>query len=453
MVKIGGKKRKIKAVILPFNIIVFFAALLSSCSINHHINKAAKNILLGDTIIGTGHIGISIYEPATNKYWYRLDADKYFVPASNTKLFTTYAAMKYLGDSLIGLKYFLTDTAVHIYPTADPSFLHPDFKQQIVFDFLKQQKQIIYHTKRFSETLGKGWAWDDYLERYMVQRAELPLYGNLIRLYKNDGETSIIPKTVSHTYIKATTNNFYDTTHFAERNWDDNELQIKNNDQNIVKEIIEIPLVANWQKMIGFLQDTLHKKVKIAEDTAVTINKNDNAALIKIYSQPTDSLLKPMLFNSDNFFAEQCLLMVSNQQLGYMNIEKIIDTILKNYLNNLAQKPRWVDGSGLSRYNLFTPSSFVFILNKMINEFGAERLKRILPTGGEGTLKNYFLKDTHFIFAKTGSMSNHTAISGLLYTKKGKLLLFSILANQFIGSASHVRHAVESFLEGIRQKY
>ena len=46
----------------------------------------------------------SIYEPATNKYWYNFQADKYFVPASNTKLPTCYAAMKYLGDSLIPTK-------------------------------------------------------------------------------------------------------------------------------------------------------------------------------------------------------------------------------------------------------------------------------------------------------------------------------------------------------------
>ncbi len=72
--------------------------------------------------------------------------------------------------------------------------------------------------------------------------------------------------------------------------------------------------------------------------------------------------------------------------LGVMNDEKIIDTLLKTDLKDLPQKPRWVDGSGLSRYNLFTPKDFVFILNKMKNEFGIERIKIIFPTGGRGTL-------------------------------------------------------------------
>ena len=100
---------------------------------------------------------------------------------------------------------------------------------------------------------------------------------------------------------------------------------------------------------------------------------------IKIfYSRPVDSLFKPMMFNSDNFFAEQTLLMAGNELLGYMDDEKMIDTILKTGLSDIPQKPKWVDGSGLSRYNLFTPRSFVYLLNKMKNEFGMHRLKNIL---------------------------------------------------------------------------
>src|SRR6476659_3460051 len=79
--------------------------ILSSCSVNKQISKQANNILLKDSSIATGHIGISIYEPATGKYWYEYNSTHYFIPASNTKLFTLYAGMKYLGDSLVGLRY------------------------------------------------------------------------------------------------------------------------------------------------------------------------------------------------------------------------------------------------------------------------------------------------------------------------------------------------------------
>ena len=95
----------------------------------------------------------------------------------------------------------------------------------------------------------------------------------------------------------------------------------------------------------------------------------------------------------------------------------------------------------------------MYILNKLKNEFGLERLKNILPTGGEGTLGAYYKKDAGFIFAKTGTLSNHCALSGFIITKKNKLLVFSVLNNHYQTSATPVRRAVEKFLENIREKY
>jgi D-alanyl-D-alanine carboxypeptidase/D-alanyl-D-alanine-endopeptidase (penicillin-binding protein 4) len=160
-----------------------------------------------------------------------------------------------------------------------------------------------------------------------------------------------------------------------------------------------------------------------------------------------------MMFNSDNFFAEQTLLMVSNEKLGVMNDGRIIDSLLSSDLKELPQKPRWADGSGLSRYNLFTPADFVWLLNKMRTEFGIERLKRILPTGGTGTLGNYYKSDSGYIFAKTGSLNGVICISGYLYSKQNHLLIFSVLVNNHTGSPSGIRRAVEQYLEEIRRRF
>jgi D-alanyl-D-alanine carboxypeptidase/D-alanyl-D-alanine-endopeptidase (penicillin-binding protein 4) len=159
-----------------------------------------------------------------------------------------------------------------------------------------------------------------------------------------------------------------------------------------------------------------------------------------------------MMSRSDNFFAEQTLLMVSNEFLGFMNDERIIDTLLKNDLKDLPQRPVWVDGSGLSRYNLFTPRDFVWILTKMKNEFGLERLKRILPTGGAGTLGTYYKQDSGRIYAKTGSLSGVICLSGFLFTQKNHLLIFSILVNNLNASGSLVRKAVAGYLDSIGSK-
>src|SRR6187402_3764820 len=107
-------------------IINFSFLIFTSCSIQQKISKSAKQVI-NDSSLLTAHVGISIYDPATGKYWYNYQGDKYFVPASNTKLPTCYAAMKYLGDSLVGLRYRYQDylKTFYVIPTGDPTFLHP----------------------------------------------------------------------------------------------------------------------------------------------------------------------------------------------------------------------------------------------------------------------------------------------------------------------------------------
>jgi len=74
-------------------------------------------------------------------------------------------------------------------------------------------------------------------------------------------------------------------------------------------------------------------------------------------------------------------------------------------------------------------------------------------TGGTGTISNYYKADSNFIFAKTGTLSGVVAFSGFLYTKKGKLLIFSTLVNNHQASSTAVRRAVEKFIQGIRERY
>ena len=104
--------------------------LFTSCSIEKQIGKSAKEDVLDTKALQAAHVGISIFDPAADKYLYNYQGDKYFVPASNTKLPTCYAAMKYLGDSLTSALVDETDTSIVIIPKGDPTVLHPDFKNQ-----------------------------------------------------------------------------------------------------------------------------------------------------------------------------------------------------------------------------------------------------------------------------------------------------------------------------------
>lgn len=436
--------------------------LFFSCSVSKQIAKSAKENVLKQEVLQNAHVGISIYEAAAGKYWYNYQGDKYFVPASNTKLPTCYAAMKYLGDSLVGLRYFISNGDIDFIGTGDPTFLHSDFRNQPVFGFLKKSRKVNYlldgSLPGFSP-LGFGWACNDYQDDYSAERSVMPIYGNLAKFYM-EGDTVAVTPSVFYNYAikwnNETLRNGVQPYFTIVRPFEDNSFHSLYSKSKFVSQ--SVPFKTSWnfttpfkdRILIKLLEDTLHKS--IGEWQYLDAQPKLNSYSV-IHSQPTDSLLKPMMHRSDNFFAEQSLLMVSNELLGVMNDAKIIDTLLKTDFKDLPQKPRWVDGSGLSRYNLFTPQDFVFILNKMKTDFGMNRIKTILPTGNEGTLSSRFVKDSNYIFAKTGTLSGVVSLSGFLYTRKNKLLVFSVLVNNHNSSASQVRSAVEKFIDGIRQKY
>ncbi|MBC7904160.1 MAG: D-alanyl-D-alanine carboxypeptidase [Gemmatimonadaceae bacterium] len=319
--------------------------------------------------------------------------------------------------------------------------------------FLQQTKKEIFITDGAwkEKALGFGWSWDDFNSSYMAERSPLPIYGNTIKWIQSV-DTTVEPRSTSVYSVpevewKVRFNPDSNKTFSVERKRDENVFIVTEGNETSKEQ--EIPFVTNGiTSGVELLNAALSKHIQLVPGQKVLSEK---FWLVK--SQPTDSLLKPMMHRSDNFFAEQALLMVSNERLGVMSISKITDTLLRSELKDLPQKPRWVDGSGLSRYNLFTPLDFVFILNKMKNEFDWKRITTIFPTGNEGTLANYYLTEKDFIYAKTGTLSGQVAISGYLITKKNRTLIFSVLINNHQTSATAVRRAVEKFLQAIREKY
>lgn len=425
---------------------------LSGCYTLKLNAQPALNNFLKTNVLVNAHVGVSVYEPASGKFLYDYQGDKYFVPASNVKIATCYAAMKYLGDSLEGLRYqFKNDTLLLIQPTADPTFLHPAFPRQNVYEFLNKASQVsiqMVNPNWQAQPLGKGWSWDDYNDSYMAERSSFPLYGNLARFFYNGNGYTSIPSSFHvrmHDMEHGSSPLFIKGNHYEMiRGRNENDFVLMPSSKAAYK--FEIPFVANSITQKNLLEDTLHRSIA----TNYSIQLPKDAAVI--YSYPTDSLLMPMMHESDNFFAEQSLLMVSNRLSGNLNDEAVIDHILKIDYKDLPQKPRWVDASGLSRYNLFSPQDFVSILNRMQNEFGMERIKEIFPSGNEGTLKHYYAAFSKYIYAKTGTLSGIVAISGFLYTRKNNLLIFSLMVNNHNGSASEIRRAMENFITSLYQQ-
>ena len=161
-----------------------------------------------------------------------------------------------------------------------------------------------------------------------------------------------------------------------------------------------------------------------------------------------------MMEESDNFLAEQLLIAASAERSMEIGSEKLIANLLKNELQNLSQAPRWIDGSGLSRYNLFSPKSIVQILDKLYKKLPEEEILDLMAVGGKsGTLKSRYRSKNAYMFGKTGTLSNTVTLSGYLKTNSGKTYIFSLMSNNSTRPLSQVRNEHEKLLNLIRTNY
>lgn len=392
---------------------------------------------LNSDFYSTQFTGFYLYDPITKEELYNYNGNKFFIPASNTKIFTLYTAMKMLNDSIPAFKYQLINDELHVQGTGDPTFLHPKYKNTRAVDFLKNNgSKLIFHWNNFDEeSFLPGWTWDDFRRDYSPERSQFPIHENLVSISKNGNSIKTFP-----TY-------FEELTEIREmpepRSFYDNKFYISNK-----KRSAKVPFIVNETVIEKSLSQILGKPVDMV--------KSPMAREAKVfYSQKSDDVYREMMENSDNFLAEHLLILASSTLPGKLSAAEIIAYAKQNLLKELKQQPEWFDGSGLSRYNLFTPQSFSQVLEKMYNEFPEERLFSIFPIGGKtGTIKNRY-RDTMqpYIYAKTGTLSNNVTLSGYLKTKSGRTLIFSLMNNNSVKNLSWIRNENEKLLRIVRDHY
>lgn len=116
----------------------------------------------------------------------------------------------------------------------------------------------------------------------------------------------------------------------------------------------------------------------------------------------------------------------------------------------------FVDGSGLSPLNLATARSFVRWLEYLDRApaLGGIFRQSLAAPGAVGTLEKRFgdLAATAGLRAKTGTLTNVSALSGYLTTQGGEKVVFSILSNGNRGSGSAAR-AAEERIVGILSRF
>lgn len=403
---------------------------------------------LRDSVFRGAQVGITVSDLTRRRNIVQYHSKQYFNPASNTKLFTLFTGLHLLGDSTTGILYSDKQDTLFIQGTADPSLFHPDFAVQHAVNFLLKDTHrviVLFNPVNRNAVWGPGWAWNDYAEDYQPERSTLPLYGNVVWCTVYDHQVQMLPAYFLQTGLVKwdTTTESTQITRLPEEN-----LFIVHPAADTVH--IQIPYrVMQGGVSAALLSDTLHKPVLFDPERQLS---PDDQQVRWLANVPADSLFRNMMFRSDNFYAEQTLMMCSYRLFDTIDSRRMIQFVLDSLLPGLPQPPRWVDGSGLSRLNLFTPDDIVYVLKKLLSDFPRARIFSLLPTGGSGTLSRYpDLRGR--LYAKTGSLSNQAALSGYLLTRRGHTLVFSILVGNYVSSPAQLRNRMGDWLRWLVEHY
>jgi D-alanyl-D-alanine carboxypeptidase/D-alanyl-D-alanine-endopeptidase (penicillin-binding protein 4) len=413
-------------------LILLAACFLTACSSTKYRQlKKQSSQLLKDTIFENQFLGVLVYHPEKKDTVISFNSRKYFTPASNTKIVTLYTSLQTLPERIPALKYIDIKDTLYIQGTGDPTLLHPYFKDNTTLQFLKKYENIALYLNNFeSERFGPGWAWEDYEFYYQPERNSFPIYGNVATIFKSDS-LRVIPDYFAN---KVTAINYpkmredYSNTFYF-------------NPQR--KDTLETPFITDILLTKSLLEDVLNKKIRIT-------NSFPTGEKSTLYSVASDSVYKRMMKVSDNFLAEQLLVLSSSTLSDTLSIEKAQENMLNIQLSDLNEAPRWVDGSGLSRYNLFSPTSLVHILDKMYAEQPRERLFNLFPIQKS---PNSDATEKPYIYAKSGSFGNNYNLSGYLLTKSGKVLIFSFMNNHYKTPTSELKKRMFAIFENLRDNY
>jgi D-alanyl-D-alanine carboxypeptidase/D-alanyl-D-alanine-endopeptidase (penicillin-binding protein 4) len=433
-----------------------------------------RQLLDSSATLRRQQVGVALADAATGAPLFGYNEAKYFTPASTMKLLSLYAGLTLLPDSLPSLRYFSRGDTLFFQGTGDPTFLHGDVPSRRAYAFLasRPEKVLAYCDIACVPAYGPSWAWDDFGYYFQPERTAFPVYGNTVRFYAaapqavrpRPGATAealpqrvrVFPRTFAplteragegfrlspdqddemHVYRAALENRF--TYRPSPKKWID-----------------EVPYRTSRPLLLRLLGDTLRRAIV----GTAWHPRPSRDSIRTLRGLRADSLYRRMLRVSDNFLAEQLLLMASSQ-VGYrdsLSGPRAIRLLLKKDLKNLPDRPDWVDGSGLSRLNLLTPRTLTALLCRLHQQVPEPRLLSLLAAGGgQGTLrKRYFEpgppKVTWF-WGKTGTLTHTCNLAGYVRCKSGRLVAVTFFNNSIPGDDQATRNTMQRLLGEVRAR-
>src|SRR5713226_868692 len=460
--------------------------------------QAARFTARAEALLGTGPAskgawGLLIVDEKSGETFYEQNADKYFVPASNLKLFTTALALAKLGPDYrfrttleshgtLSAEGTLTGDLILV-GRGDPNLSNRKFPYELKEEFDGPPEKALVEladalvAKGVKEISGdvigddnyfprerypNGWEIDDMVWEYGAAISSIVVDDNTVTLTLTPGELAGSPV---HAVVSPATPDFAVendvVTSPAEVKSD---LMLKREPgANLVVVKGTLPAKSTPRKLVLAIEEPAQHAAatlkRLLEERGVKVGggvraqhqradtPGDPTVLAEHVSVPLGDAVKLVNKISQNLHTEMLLRTVARQNGVWGTPDDLMRTPADFYAaaGIAAGDVIQTDASGFSRHDLVTPRAVVALLGFAQKQTWFVPYYESLPVAGvDGTLEDR-MKNTPAagrVHAKTGSVEHVRTLSGLAETLSGRRLIFSFLSNNQGGKGHEAADAL-----------
>jgi len=463
------------------------------------LSERVERVIAESPSLARSHLGIRVAD-LKGEVIFERNARSWFVPASNTKLYSTSLALTRLGAGYRMKTQVTAEIApdergvirgdIRLVGGGDPGLsgrAYPYDKEwewadtapgmEALADAVAKQGitkiagGVVGDDTRYTwEPFPDGWSIDDPLYEYGAPVSALTFQDNSFRLEVRPGEAPgdpaevyIYPDVGQVTLVPAvqTVAAGERTRIRLERAANTTELQVAGTIVAGAKPYSTLLAVADpalyaAQALSAALQRrgvSVGEQARSRHRTGAEETGTDwPVILAEERSRPLGELVQVVNKVSQNLHAE-LLLRESGAQGKPFGSREAGLTELKAFLEASVglgkDDVNFVDGSGLSRLTLLTPEATTKLLLFMANSENNETWLASLPVGGEdGTLSRRFSGSTEKtkVKAKTGTLSHVSALGGYLEHPRRGRLAFTVLLNNYNTQSSEARKGIDKLV-------